>query len=647
MKKFILSVGVAAMLTSTLIIGPALNPKVYAQQTTPAIYLPMVQADQTTQPEQGHNHQHVPDRFKQTDGSFAHLDLGAGEQILDTAHFRIHYTHQGENAVSAIDRNGNNLPDYVDLVAEALEFSRDESLNRFGWAEPPADGNWGGNELYDVYLADLSADGAAGYVDGGQSEAMVGDNPNTPEVVETNASFSYMAIDTTLLELESDGNDQDALNSLRSTVAHEYMHSIQFGYDADEPADWLWEATANWMMEEVYQSENVGHTELHNAYDSPDKAPHGENTDWYARWIFFRYISEQFGHNSVKAIWEAARSQDGYTAIETALSGYGTNLDEVMRGYNLALLTNGFAEEAEYPTVRLEGAVTNQFQPTDGVESMGADYVEIQGEGALTVRLESTGLEGRLVGINSGQASIFPMPDGQTTIDGSAYQHLYLIVQNLNRPATGTETNMAAYAVTVTPGGAVNAPTATASAPNFRPPVVADRSESEDDWADENRADENWENEESEGEWQHEGGWDDESWDDESWEGGSTGEGAALIAPPASLVSTQVPAGFEIVDVNDDGEGINVEYMVHAEPISGDAEEPFILITLLHEPLESLWDWGVNEITDQIESVNGVPVLIEEEDGILYATFAKDGRAYLIDTTLSLNETLDLIQGLM
>lgn len=460
MSKSLLATGAASvLLASTIVACASLAPSAEdSSEYSKPVHEHIVQADA---------------QANDDDSSPHHEPLENG-YYFDTTHFRIHYMLEGEAAVDAADSDRDGTPDYIELVGETLDYVRDVSINKFGWAAPPPDGDLGGNALYDVYLENLfenEEEDAAGYVVSLEPESIVGDNPNTPDVVETNASISFMALDKSYGGASIE--NKEALQELQSIAAHEYLHSIQFGYDGEESAEWLWEASAEWMMEEVYPENNSA--DLWEAYESPDFAPDAEDTDWYGQWLFFRFISERYGHDTVKAVWEIARTQDGYQAIDTALQSVGTTLEEVIRGYRLAMLLNNFEKGSTYPTVRLEGEVTNHFKPTDGVDALGADYMELVGNGPLMVRLDATGLEGRVIGIREGQASVFPMVQNSVTVDGSTFDYLYLIVQNAEWRNAADDEPWLSYQITITPGSDVAVPTQVIDAPNFKAPQVSKR----------------------------------------------------------------------------------------------------------------------------------------------------------------------------
>lgn len=475
---------------------------------------------------------------------FAHPTLSGPEQTLDTEHFRVHYTLRGQDAVDPEDGDHNGHPDYVDAVARTLEYVRRVQVEQFGWVAPPGDGTWGGDSRYDVYLHNL--EDALGYVDAGAPETIVGDNPNSPGVVESRAGFSVMGLDNDYSDAEG-----DPLATMRATAAHEFHHAIQAGYDAEEPMDWLWEATATWMQDEVYDDNNESRDDLEMVFKAGatcQLAYSGEDAyerdghrygDWYGLWILLRTVSERYGHETVRAIWEAARSQDGYAALETALAGVGTDLDGLLEEFSVSLLLRDFEEGAAYPTVRLEGrAGMGAFRPEQGVGRTGQAFIAIDGKGVVTVKLTPDGsgqeLAGTLVGVQGRQASLFPLGEGAATVDADAYDHLYLIVRSPHREAAGGACGITDYSVTVAAGGQVEAASAQRITPHFtpaavEPPLDGDFDGGFDEDFNEDGSQDHW------SDWPEDDGWSDEwddelgdEWDDDEW--GAWESGAAYPA---------------------------------------------------------------------------------------------------------------------
>ncbi len=409
-------------------------------------------------------------------------ELSGEPRTLDTEHFRVHYTDSGGDAVPTADNDGNGHPDYVEHVARALEYSWFAEIEHFGWAPPPPDEGLGGDDRYDVYLANIFDEGNAGYVEGDFDAGFFGDNPLT-SVVEDRASSSHMVLDN-----DYDGyNDNPApgvslLDYMRSTAAHEFAHSIQYGYDGDEPHDWLWEATATWMQDEVFDLVNDGNEVLPAVFKSPDSCQlayggenHAEDADhWYGMWIFIRYVSENYGHAAVRELWEATVEVDGYDAWDLMLARYGTNLETVFEEFAVAMLLRNFDEGGDYPVVRLEGGIgyEDNFKPADGVGQLGVDYLELDARDLLAITLTGDDISGLFVSVLDGQAHIYAMPAGRANVDTYQFDRSYLLVFNLHRAARERNCRSADYTVVVAQGGQADSPIEQLAAPNFLPPRV-------------------------------------------------------------------------------------------------------------------------------------------------------------------------------
>lgn len=377
--------------------------------------------------------------------------IGLTRQTLDTEHVRIHYALSGPNSVPLEDENGNGHPDYVEEVATAMEYVWDTEIEYFGWPAPPPDDGLGGDDRFDIYLMDLEDDELLGYATS-DSEARNRDNPNSAET-EMYAKPSYFVLE----------NDFYPIETTYTTVAHEFMHAIQFGMDGSESQGWLWEATAMWMEEEVFDSNNEGIEWTNAVFKSPDScqlAYGGEDRvedlfRWYGMWIYMRYLSEQYSHQAVRHFWELAASYDRYSTWDQLLEGYDTDLETFFRDFSIALLTRDFDEGENYPTVRLEGQTypSQVFTPTDGVGQQGADYIELRGDQPITVTLQSDVMDGVLVGIRGGQSFVFPLVDHTGSADLSSFDHTYLVVLNHQRAQGELNCHITDYSVLVELGG--------------------------------------------------------------------------------------------------------------------------------------------------------------------------------------------------
>ncbi len=407
---------------------------------------------------QVHEHNHGDDSLKafnysssDEDEEFSHPII-RNEQIYDSENFRIHYTLRGEDKVDRRDDNDNGVPDYVEDIARTAEEVKAKEL-ALGWAHPPKDGNWGGNDLYDIYL--LAETEGGGFVDGGSGEAVVGDNPFTPNVKEINAALSYMALPP---EYQEDSLEESR-DYLKVLIAHEYLHAIQFGYDAEEPNDWFWEGGANWIEERLYDRVNSPHETLESVFKSTDscQASYGgevriEDADRvYGMWVYWQYLAERYHPDMLMLVWEEARFKDNYEALDAVLKPYGTDSNQSLKDFAVAMLTRDFEEGREFPTVRLEATVTEKgFTANDGVGQLAADILELDFKGEKNIELRSNSLEGQVVGIRNKEASVFDVGRTGATIDASQFDKLYLVVFNPERPSDEASCSISNYSVALT-----------------------------------------------------------------------------------------------------------------------------------------------------------------------------------------------------
>ncbi|NUM43662.1 MAG: hypothetical protein HUU38_03065 [Anaerolineales bacterium] len=409
----------------------------------------------------------------------ARPQLSGTVRFVDTEHFRIFYTLSGEDAVQIQDENGNAIPDYVEELGLALERSWDVEIDQLGWAAPPSDNGLGGDDRYDIYLEDLDLS-IAGYTSTGDGQYVVFDNPNTP-VIEDNAAASYIAIDNDFIEVVEEGLAIEPLDFMRATAAHEFNHAIQFGYDGREPLSWLWESTATWVETMVYPEITNTVFFLEASFKSADSCQvhYGgrdrieDQGNWYAHWLFLDFLADKYGDDLIIEMWEQTITHDGYEALEAALGKYGTNFDFQFQQYTVALLLRAFPFALDYPTVRLEGSPSKfgSFNPSDGIHQTGADFIELDLEGIISLDLWNL-QDGMVVGIRDEQADVFILEEGTLTIDTQPYRHVYLIVQNLEKVVDWDDCRLAPYSVRTEAGENPVSPNFSLPADNFQLPFV-------------------------------------------------------------------------------------------------------------------------------------------------------------------------------
>lgn len=560
------------------------------------------------------------------------------EQTMGTEHFLIHYTFRGDDAVAQTDGNGDGTPDYLALVAEALEYTWTVEIDQMGWPAPPPDNGTSGDDRIDVYLEDILDDGYAGYAD--SEGGFVGDNPNTPDA-ERRAAFSYLALDNDYAGLDS-SRGETPIELMQATVAHEFNHILQSGLDSFEPHFWLYESTATWMEDEVYPDVNDGVFYLDDTFNQPDQCIVSED-GWYGNWLFMRMLSERHGSDIVRTIWEHAVQREGFDAMDQALAEYGTTLDAAVRDYGVHILLREYAEGQLYPAVAIEGTAnqSGDFTPRTGVESLGVDFVRLSGSGLTDVSLNSASpaMMLRVVGIRGADADVIDAQGAAATLDLSAYDQAFALVQNVERITEEEDCLAREYSLRLSASSAAPTPIAAVhAAGNFGSEVVGPAEE------------ENQEYEPPTGQ-------------------PFTGSGAEFSTTAGDLevsftplVPEAPPPGYEFdlayVMTEEDfgenyifympggGESANYDYTNAAGNWLSIAESP--------SPYDTLDEWltdiDYNSPGEYID-VEGVQVLMEDlsdESGIWFsATFIYDGLFFVVDSDSDQQSVIALIEAIV
>lgn len=235
-----------------------------------------------------------------------------------SAHFHIQYKPSALQGLT------------IARYASALETTWATEIGTFKWAKPPRDpvsAPPGGR--YPVRVENLGA-GLYGYV---TSTRLVGNNPATPWK-DRDAAASCM-----VLNRNFDQFPGSALDALRATAAHEFNHSIQFGYGAlhgfGNVTDVMVEGLATQMEDEVFDTSNDSYNYLWPAFTSP-MGRYGASP--YPYWVVFRAMAERFG-TGVRG-----GAEDVYQVFWEQISrGASTNLAALGKGFKASGTTLGKA----------------------------------------------------------------------------------------------------------------------------------------------------------------------------------------------------------------------------------------------------------------------------------------------------------------
>jgi hypothetical protein len=124
-------------------------------------------------------------------------------------------------------------------------------------------------------------------------------------------------------------NELDA-EHLKSTLAHEFMHAIQFEYPdikCSAGYGWLKEATATWAKDFVYPKNNLEHGYAPSFMESPEKALNDPDAKsqkdlrQYGAYVFFQFVTKSLGDDRIKAIFEGSTNTTSLDAVNNNIAG--------------------------------------------------------------------------------------------------------------------------------------------------------------------------------------------------------------------------------------------------------------------------------------------------------------------------------------
>ena len=274
--------------------------------------------------------------------------------VSPSGNFRVHYSLVGANAVAPDDLDpANSIPDYVDWVAESLDSAYACQHTELGYLIPPADGEAGGDDKYDCYILDIPY---YGYT-----------QPESQGPESWDDYISYMAINNNFSGFPpNDDPDGDVLGAIRVTCAHEYFHSIQYGYAL--PSEyWFMEASSAWMEEICFPLVNDNYNYIDSFFLYPQVSLNSEdNWHHYGAFVWNRFIDQYFDTTFIRLVWEDYRyTNDSYTVINNNLVNYGSSLYQAYSEFALwnwctagKVDGNHYPDGNEYPAIDIAANIS-------------------------------------------------------------------------------------------------------------------------------------------------------------------------------------------------------------------------------------------------------------------------------------------------
>lgn len=355
-------------------------------------------------------------------------------KVQSTPHFAIHFTLSGRDKTTL---------EMVEAVSEALEQAWAYQIYTLGWPAPPFDCGEGGDARFDVYMMDLDRESILGYT---SPDNRITDHPNTP-AIERDAAYSHLALDNDYRDYA------EPLRVMRATIAHEFHHNIQMGYDFGDSFDGLDEAGATWMETMTFPADESATPYIEDLFNYPDMCVGSESWDAYTRiyaeWLLIDSIAQDYGTDSIITLWENRATYEGMESFYRGLASLGTDAPTTITRMAIRNLLRDYELAPFFPAqVFVEGVVEGVgkvYPRRDGVEQLGVDYVYIATPGFYDFEINQPRLQMILVGIDrtTQRASVFEL-GAKGSVDTTPFSDAYLLIlnpQQHNSPYSCTTAN--------------------------------------------------------------------------------------------------------------------------------------------------------------------------------------------------------------
>lgn len=381
--------------------------------------------------------------------------------LSPSGHFRVHYSLNGFDAVDPTDEDGNDLPDFIDLAAAALDSAWRLQIDLLGYREPPSDEGAGGGTEYDVYVVELGTSGKYGFVRAEQS---------TPR------PFSFMQIDNNYTDANVFGRVSNCFGvrgtigttALNVTTAHEFFHAVQFAYYHGNDGIWWEEASATWMEEVAYPEADDYLQYLCDFLLTNNRSlDSGSLSDRriYGSSIFSHFLDQRYGRDTVRKVWEehgrrANSLMENFDRILRRITPGG--LDEAINEFGVwnyftgLRYRDGFYEDGDkYPTIPVEtvnlvGDVA--VKDSGRVDHLASAYVVFRPQlrtGGVTIatELERSRWRRRLALVSADGVEVKEL-DNSTPIkllDWDLYDEVILVISNTDIVGIGYTYSVSAH----------------------------------------------------------------------------------------------------------------------------------------------------------------------------------------------------------
>ena len=268
------------------------------------------------------------------------LSRGSNSYTSSSGKFNISYETTGPDSVSVEDLNTNSVPDYVERIAEYLDYSYTIEVTQEGYKDPI-------RSTYSVALKNIGSYG----------------------VTYTSGDSTVITIHNNFLNFPKNTDpDGHVLGAAKVTAAHEFKHAIQYAISRWNEGNWV-ELDATWAEELVYDETNDYYNYLtHNSCQltQPHTSLNDGGTGSYYDVIWQIYLSERYGNNIIGDLWKRRQNSPNENFIDSykyIINARGSSIENAISSYSLAnYFTNirtiknfGYSEAVSYRKAPIYG----------------------------------------------------------------------------------------------------------------------------------------------------------------------------------------------------------------------------------------------------------------------------------------------------
>jgi uncharacterized protein DUF6055 len=315
----------------------------------------------------------------------------------------VHWVAVGIDSPKLIDADGatdgDGIPDFVERVQRVAERVHSVENRKLGWRDPKSDGSKGGGKgKTDIYLTQIGG-ALFGYAAPDRNQA-------TEEHRLPRRLYGYLVLDNDYDPFQFPGTKPEEV--LEVTLAHEYNHIIQFGYDAYQDA-WFAESTAVWMEDQVFNGIDDYLRYVRrwvHRYDTPLTA---NSIKEYGSAVWNQWLVRRYGRSIVRKAWaRAIRAKPGgfsvaaYDAAIRAAGGSDFSRDFARFARDVAEWRTGsiFREGPLFPDVSRQGSLsTNGEAFARSLNHTTFQLMRVEARGGRAVVIDAEAPRGAAAGV--------------------------------------------------------------------------------------------------------------------------------------------------------------------------------------------------------------------------------------------------------